>query len=108
MRLVNKKERYVSYRLNILGIRVWQDRCHLVARNGAGEWKQLGPPRSLPVYMAENGAGIHSDPLLLTAYQYDRERPGSDLREVLSQTRPFDEALNDSRAESRNVLPIPS
>lgn len=97
MRVVNKLERYVSYRLNILGIRVWEDRCHLVARNRDGEWMQLGRAHSLPVRLPQDPAEIDADPLLLTAYQYDLERPGSDLRDVLSQTRAFDDALNDDR-----------
>ena len=97
MRFVNKEERYISYRLNILGIRVWEDRCHLVARNRTGDWVQLGQARSLPLSLPQDPADIRADPLLLTAYQYDLERPGSDLRELLSQTRPFDEALNEGR-----------
>ena len=82
--------------MNILGIRVWKDRCQLVGRNQRGEWTTFGPTRSLPVHVPHDISEIGSDTLILTAYQYDSERPGSDIRDVLALNRNFDEALYDN------------
>jgi hypothetical protein len=100
VRVTNKVERYISYRLNILGLRVWQDRCQLVAKDRNGRWAPLGDARALPITLPENPAEISTDALLLTAYQYDTERPGSDLRSVLARSRTFGEALNDPNSDA--------
>ena len=95
MRVVNSNGRWIGHRLNILGIRVWQDSCQLVARNGK-EWITLGPQRDLPVQVpsnAEEVKGAGSDPLRLTAYQYVTEHPGSDLAELLGKRMDFETAL---------------
>ena len=92
-RFSDPKHRFIAYRLNILGIRVREQQCQLVAKNARGEWTPLGPSRPLPVVLPANASDIGSDALLLTAYQFDTERPGSDIRAVLAQSLPFEEAL---------------
>lgn len=94
-RVPDPVHQYIGYRLNILGIRVWRDFCQLVAKDGHGEWMPIGAPRPLPVYIPDNPSHAESDALVLTALQYDSERPGSDIRDVLSQRKPFDQALRD-------------
>lgn len=100
MRVANRSERWIGYRLNQLGIRVWQNACQLVARNG-NEWITLGPPRTLPIQVprsAEELKAAGSDPLRLTAYQYLTELPGSDLEELLATRKDFDTAMRDEDA----------
>ena len=97
MRVVNAVGGTIDYRLNILGIRVWKDSCQLVARSGK-DWSALGPRWDLPVRVPENDGELKasaSDTLRLTAFQYNAERPGSDLVEVLNQSRNFEAALQD-------------
>jgi hypothetical protein len=50
----------------------------------------------LPVEVPADIHELGSDPLLMTAFQYDQECPGSDLRAVLSQRKYFDDALGVS------------
>jgi len=97
MRVVDRVGRVVDYRLNILGIRVWENACQLIARSG-NDWTALGPRWDLPVHVPGNADELKSavaDTLRLTAYQYNAERPGSDLGEVLSKARSFESALLD-------------
>ena len=108
MRVPNPDEKCIGYRLNILGVRVWKDHCQLVARDSRGAWTPFGPPRPLPVKIPEDPSRVGSDALLITALQYEAERPGSDIRDVLAQKKDFEAALyesgNDSDAsESRCV-----
>lgn len=108
MRVTNRTERYISYRLNILGIRVWEDRCHLVARDRTGHWQPLGSAKRLPIALPHSPEDIGGDTLLLTAYQYDLEQPGSDLRAVLSKKKDFQQALlDDSRGRPRDGTATP-
>lgn len=95
MRIVDLEARTIEYRLNLLGIRVWEHRCQLIAK-GDGHWNALGPQRQLPIHSPSNIPELieaADDPLRLTAYQYVLERPCSDLREVLNQTKDFKAAL---------------
>jgi hypothetical protein len=78
--------------LNILGVPIDRDDCQLVARNGT-EWQVIGAQRALPVELPEDVRELGSDPLLLTAFQYDQQHPGSDLRAVLAKRENFDEAM---------------
>lgn len=96
MRVANSADRSVGYLLNLLGIRVWRDRCQLISRNRNGEWVPIGMPRPLPVEVPSQIESADSDALILTAYQYDYERPGSDLLDVLSQKKDFDAALGEN------------
>ena len=101
MRVVNKQEQCIGYRLNFLGVRVYRDYCQLSAKSGS-EWYVMGPIKRLPVIVPPNPEEIGTDPLLLTAHQYDEEHPGSDLYDVLAQRKSFDEALDhDSNATAR-------
>jgi hypothetical protein len=91
MRVVNRKRRYISYTLNILGLRVFEGMCELIARNG-DEWVSIGSAKKLPLdFSTENGQ--ESDPFLLTVSQYSQAFPGSDLIPVLQGERKFEQAL---------------
>lgn len=86
---------FIDYRLKLLGVRVSASECQLIAR-GNGDWESMGPRWLLPV---EFPSGNHTpktastDTVSLTAWQYDREFPGSDLRAVLAQAKTFAAAL---------------
>jgi hypothetical protein len=102
VRVVNSSDRWIGHRLNILGIRVWQDACQLVARNDK-DWITLGPQRDLPLQVpcdAEELRAAASDALLLTAYQYMTEHPESDLAELLAKRKDFETALQGESAAS--------
>ena len=92
MRVTNKDQQCIGYRLNLLGVRAYRDHCQLVARVGE-EWVPIGSPRSLPVEVPEDIAIAGDDALVITAYQYDQERPGSDLKDVLARRKGFDAAF---------------
>jgi hypothetical protein len=101
VRVVNQQEQCIGYRLNILGVRVYRDYCQLIAKSG-NEWLTVGPMKPLPVIVPTDPGDLGTDPLLLTAYQYDQEHPGSDLYDVLAQRKSFDEALSqDYRATAK-------
>jgi len=92
--------RAIDYRLNILGVRVWEHSCQLIARSGQ-EWSTIGPRWDLPVHVPKDAEQLKlaaAEPLRLTAYQYCAERPGSDLAEVLGETKNFAAALEDAAA----------
>ncbi len=96
-RFVNVAEGFIDYRLNILGIRVNDATCQLIARQGE-EWQALGAPRPLPVTvpsLARAAAGGF-DELHLTACQFLTEYPQSDLAAVLSRSANFLDALKAS------------
>ena len=94
--VINREEGWIGHRLTRLGIRVWADRCQLVAKSGE-EWMTLGPPRDLPVKIPATEAELLAaadDPLLITAYQYMGEHPGADLAALLAGKTNFSEAVN--------------
>lgn len=98
MKVVNRADRWIGYRLNILGIRVFDTSCQLSARSGE-KWGVLGPPRELPVHVprtADELMDAASDPLRLTAFQYISENRASDLAKVLSQEKGLDQAMEDA------------
>jgi hypothetical protein len=95
-RYADKTRHHIDYCLNLLGIRVWERRCQLIARLD-GEWTFLGPPRDLPIYVPNDLAALRSvgtDALRVTAWQYCQDHPGTDIREVMSLSKPFDTALD--------------
>ena len=97
MLVINKEEKWIGFRLNRLGIRVWTDKCQLVAFTGK-EWITIGSSRNLPLRVPNNAEELISvadDPLLLTAYQYMAQYSGSDLAGLLSKEKDFDTALSD-------------
>jgi hypothetical protein len=98
LRVPDRSGEFIGYRLNILGVRVWKNYCRLVAKDATGAWTPLGPPRPLPIIIPGDPSSIASDALLLTIYQYDVERPGSDLRQVLAQNKEFELALGEDQA----------
>jgi hypothetical protein len=100
MKVVNRNERWIDYRLNILGIRVWESSCQLIAK-GAGDWSTIGPRWDLPVQVPQTPQEIKaagSDTVRLTAYQYVSENPGSDLADVLARRKDFESAMQDTNA----------
>lgn len=95
MRIVNPKDRCIDYRLNLLGIRIWEDGCQLIAKRDDG-WTTIGPGWDLPIIVPISASEVNAASgltLHLTAYQYDMEHPGSDLRAILSREKDFDAAL---------------
>jgi hypothetical protein len=96
MKIVNREARTIDYRLNLLGIRVSKDGAQLIAKWRGDEWATIGPRRELPIRFPLTPSdlnGVAGDTLRLTAYQYDAERPGSDLRAVLALEKEFDAAV---------------
>ena len=82
VRVENPAARFIGYQLHILGIRVWEHSCQLIARSGA-EWSTLGPRSDLPVnvpHKADELKAASEDPLRLTAFQYCAEYPGQTWR----------------------------
>jgi hypothetical protein len=101
MKVVNRSERWIGYRLNILGIRVWEEgSCQLVAIN-RGRWGGLGPRWDLPVNVPETAEDLKlaaADTLRLTAFQYVTAHPESDLADVLAKRKDFEAAMQDANA----------
>ena len=97
MRVLNTPGGHVDYRLRILGIRVWRGHAQLIARDGE-LWEPLGFKYSLPIQIpatADELKAAATDTLRLTAWQYDQEHSGSDIRDVLSQKSDFLSASAD-------------
>jgi len=85
MRILHKGG-VVDYRLHLLGIRLSKGTAQLIAKYGDSEWTTLGAVRALPLHIPQTPDELKAagqDALLLTAYQYDAECPGSDLRKAL-------------------------
>jgi len=100
MKVVNRKDGRIGYRLNQLGIRVFEDSCQLVAI-GRGNWETLGPRWNLPVHVPETPEELKlamADTLRLTAYQYVMANLGSDLADVLARRKDFESAMQDANA----------
>jgi hypothetical protein len=95
VRITYPSAKYIGFKLNLLGIRVSSDDCQLLAKDGNGRWSPLGPPRPLPIDLPTDPSKIGPDALILTALQYDSERPGSDLRALLAKKKDFEAALNE-------------
>src|SRR5688572_30466494 len=102
MRYVDPAGDFIDYHLNLLGVRVTSQSCQLIARSATGgHWEPLGPKWPLPIEIPGNVESLEaasSDPLRLTAWQYDVECPGSDIREVLSGQRDFRSAIRKASA----------
>src|SRR5690242_972687 len=100
MKLVNRKERWIGYRLNIIGIRVWENECQLVSIS-RGQWNMLGPRWDLPVHVPETPEELKAavaDTLRLTAYQYMNENKRSDLADLLARRKEFETAFQTTDA----------
>jgi hypothetical protein len=84
--------------LNILGIRVWENDCQLVAKIGGDRWETVGPRRTLPVHIPQTVEELKTaaaDSLRTTAYQSATGQKEADLIEVLCQQKDFEVALRD-------------
>jgi CheY-like chemotaxis protein len=96
-RAADREANHIDYCLPDLGIRVWEASCRLIAK-ADGEWLPIGASRDLPLGVPAGLtalASVAGDALLLTAWQYEREHPGTDLGAVLSQTKVFSAALTE-------------
>ena len=105
MKIADAASGTLDYRLNILGVRVWEQSCQLIAKSAQG-WETLGPRWNLPVQVPRDAAELKAagaDTLRLTAYQYHVERTGSDIVEVLGKTKDFAAALRDCRKAAEEV-----
>jgi len=99
-RFADKKLNHIDYCLELLGIRVWEKSCQLIAK-GSGEWGPLGPKWDLPVEVPRDPNTLTTDgseTLRLTAWQYTKKHPGTDIAAVLSQRKQFSVALNEHDA----------
>jgi hypothetical protein len=92
MRAVDRQKGHITYKLNILGLRVLKGSCQLIAKQGS-DWVAIGSARKLPMRLPKDSDAAESDPLVLTIFQYQVACPGSDLRAVVEGRRPFEEAL---------------
>ena len=73
VRIVDSEACHIDYRLNLLGVRVRDKDCQLIAR-GTGSWEPMGPKWELPVDIPADAATLRTastDTLRLTAWQYD-------------------------------------
>lgn len=96
-KIVDLESRRIDYRLNILGVRVWENSCRLIAKTEKG-WVPVGGAHEFPVRVPEDAADLQSreqSPLTITLFQYKEEFPYSDLPEVLKRDKSFAAALND-------------
>jgi hypothetical protein len=97
MRIVHGEGSFIDYRLNLLGIRASASWCQLIAKS-FGEWSGIGPRWDLPITIPGSPDELKVaavDTLRLTAYQYDMERPGSDLSLVLALQKDFQTAVSE-------------
>lgn len=92
MRIINKQKGYIAYTLNILGIRIYEATCQLIARQGTS-WVAIGADRHLPVEIPETIDTMAADPLLLTVFQLRAAFPDSDLVDLLTGRRRLADAL---------------
>lgn len=95
-RYVDPDRGFVDYHLNHLGVRVSEHECQLVARTD-GHWNVVGPACPLPIEIpsdAETLQASANNVIALTAWQYDLECPGSDIRRLMSGRKAFATALD--------------
>lgn len=88
---------YIDYRLNQLGVRAWPEACQLISKIG-GRWVTMGPMVSLPLFVPETLEELMdawADPIRVTAYQYAKECPQSDIADILLKKKPFRKALRE-------------
>ena len=96
MKIVNRDEGMIDYRLNLLGIRVWNNGAQLIAKWHENEWATIGPRQELPLKFPVAPLDLKDaavDTLRLTAYQFDMECSGTDLRAVLALEKDFEAAV---------------
>jgi hypothetical protein len=81
----------LDFRLNLLGIRVWEGHCCLISRR-SDDWQPIGKPYELPVRIPrayELGYGWLDDELHITAYQFHQEYPEAHLDAILAGRTDF-------------------
>jgi hypothetical protein len=85
----------IDFTLNLLGIRVWEDSCVLIAKSG-WDWRPIGRPRRLPLRVPAQAEELRqADELGMTAYQLHVESPQLGIADLLAQQKPFAAALED-------------
>lgn len=102
-KVIDAKGRKIDYQLNIIGIRVWEHSCRLIAKNPRVKngWTVIGAPRELPIVVPKTVDALKeagSGPLVVTAFQYIAEYPDSDLAQVLNRRKTFEDALKKNGA----------
>src|SRR5437763_14564114 len=88
---------HVDYCLHLIGLRVWKECCQLIALD-RGDWSEIGPKWNLPVEIPTDDESLRlaaMEPIKLTAWQYEQEHPGTDIREVLSLRRDLAAEVSD-------------
>ena len=94
----------VDYRLNLLGIRIWDGHCCLIAKGQDG-WRPIGPVHILPIHMPtrhelrNSSAGV----LRVTAHQYQAEHPDSNLAQRLLTSQPEERELTGGKSSPKNA-----
>lgn len=84
-RVVDRNAGHVDYYFGVLGIRVSESACRLIAKVGNG-WQELGPDRQLPIGVPSTSTELlaaKDDLVALMAWQYEDEHFWTDLRESL-------------------------
>ena len=79
----DRERQHIDYCLNILGIRVQEISCHILAK-GDGNWASIGPRWDLPIHIPQNEAelrGIGTDNLAVTAQEVRRHLMNGDADE---------------------------
>lgn len=97
-RLVDQAGRFIDYRLNILGVRVWENECGLIARR-SNTWFPIGQNAKLPIAIPRNMDELKKrldDEICVTACQFYIESPQSDIVEVLGKRKDFSAALGEA------------
>jgi len=94
-RVVDTESNSIDYRLNQLGIRLWQHYCQLISKH-KGAWVTIGPIVELPVNTPKETDELlsaWSDPIKMTAFQFMQEHPESDLSDLLLRKKAFQDVL---------------
>lgn len=94
-RIVEPSTQWVDFRLNQLGIRVWEDSCQLISKHKSA-WVTLGPVVALPLNTPRNRDELlqsWADPIRMTAYQIMQDNPGSELSELLLKRKSLKDVL---------------
>ena len=101
-RVVDIIERSIDYRLNLLGVRVWETHCQLISRRGS-TWFPIGPVQNLPIRLPGKMAELKemlADEIYVTATQFHIEHSESDIAAVLGKRKDFEAALAERSAKA--------
>jgi len=94
-KIVETGSQWIDFRLNQLGIRVWENACQLISKQNMA-WVTLGPVVELPVMTPRNGEELTrawADPIRMTAFQIMQDHPDSPLEDILLRNKALREVL---------------